>query len=122
MASAFEEYSEEKKYAEESLKTKRAREKLRKQIEESESKITPEALKEKTKEIHRWIARHAHHRITLKNKDISLFDENQNTAKLSQRVTVIADSIQKDMKEWPKSLKNMKFDSLKKIFNEKAKT
>jgi hypothetical protein len=82
-----------KKLAEESLKTRKAREKIRKQLEDVEKKMTPQALEKKTIEIHRWIARHAPHRIVLKNKNISLFDENQNTARLSTRVSALADML-----------------------------
>lgn len=79
--------------AEESKKTRKAREKLKKQLDDFERQLTPQALEKKTIEIHRWIARHAHHRIVLKNKNICLFDENQNTAKLSTRVSSIAEML-----------------------------
>ena len=48
--------------------------------------MTSQALRQKSLEIHRWIARHAAERVVLKSKSISLFDENQNTAKLSQKI------------------------------------
>jgi len=86
-----------KRLAQESSKTQKAREKLRRHWSDLEKKITAEALQEKTEEIHRWIARHAHLRIHLKNKNISLFDENQNAAKISQRVKVIAKKLSDDM-------------------------
>lgn len=82
-----------KQLAEESSKTKKAREKLKRQLEAVEKKITAAALEKKTVEIHRWIARHAQHRVVLRTKAISLFDENQNTAKLSHRVASLADQI-----------------------------
>lgn len=82
--------------AEESPKTKKAREKLKKQLEALDRKITPQALQKKTIEIHRWIERHAQHRVVLKNKSICLFDENQNTAALSQRVVQLADKLKKE--------------------------
>ena len=82
---------------EESEKTKKVREKLIKKFQVYDAKITPEALKKKRTEIHRWIARHAHHRVALKNKNISLFDENQNAAKLSTRITSLADKIREDI-------------------------
>jgi hypothetical protein len=82
--------------AEESLKTRKAREKLKKQLDALEKKITPQALEKKAIEIQRWIARHASSRIALKTKSISLFDENQNAADLSQRVSVLADQIKKE--------------------------
>lgn len=86
-----------KRLAPESVKTQKAREKLRRHWSDLEKKVTPEALQEKIEEIHRWIARHAHQRIHLKNKNISLFDENQNAAKISQRVKVVAKKLSDDM-------------------------
>jgi hypothetical protein len=83
----------EKKMAPESAKTRRAREKLKRQIEETQKKITQQALEKKSHEIHRWIARHAQHRVVLRSKTISLFDENQNTAKLSERVSKLAKTL-----------------------------
>lgn len=82
-----------KEIAEESLRTKKAREKLRKRLDALDQKITPQALKEKSIEIHRWIARHAEKRVVLREKSISLFDENQNAAQLSQRIAKIAERI-----------------------------
>jgi hypothetical protein len=90
------EREKKKNIAEESSKTRKAREKLKKQLDAFEKKITPQALEKKTIEIHRWIARHASHRVVLRSKDISLFDENQNTAKISERVTKLADQIKKE--------------------------
>jgi len=85
--------SKKNEIVEESQKTKKAREKLRKRLADLEQKVTPQALREKTIEIQRWIARHAEHRVVLKNKTISLFDTNQNAAKLSQRIAKIADQL-----------------------------
>lgn len=76
--------------AEESAKTRKAREKLKKQLEDFEKKMTPEALGKKTIEIHQWIARNTQDRVVIKNK-FSLFDKNQNTAKLSARVSSLAE-------------------------------
>lgn len=56
-----------------------------------DAKITKEALNQKTIEIHRWISRHADRRIALKDKAISLFDENQNTAEVSQKISKLAE-------------------------------
>ena len=84
-------------FAEESLKTQKARAKLIRRFGEHEKKITPEELEKKAVEIHRWIARHAPNRVALKAKSISLFDENQNTAKLSRRVAQLAESIQQEL-------------------------
>lgn len=85
--------TQNKEIAQESLKTRKAREKLKKQLENIEKKITPQALERKTIEIHRWIQRHASQRIVLKSKAISLFDENQNTAKLSQKIIALAEKL-----------------------------
>lgn len=82
--------------AEESQKTRKAREKLKRQLDALEKKVTPQALEKKAIEIQRWIARHAANRVILKTKSISLFDENQNAAELSQRVETLADQIKKD--------------------------
>ncbi len=93
-----------KRIAPESLKTRKAREKLLKHWEDVEKQITPEALQEKTDEIHRWIARHAQYRVPLKEKNISLFDENQNAAKISQRVTAVAQKLHEEMQFLAKAI------------------
>lgn len=82
--------SKRKEIVEESHKTKRAREKLKKQLDALEVHFTEQALEQKSIEIQRWISRHAEHRIPLKNKSIALFDENQNAAALSHRVAKLA--------------------------------
>lgn len=87
----------EKKIAEESEKTKKAREKLRKRLLELEKKVTTQALERKNMEIHRWIARHAPQRIVLRSKNISLFDENKNTAEISQRISKVALQLKRDI-------------------------
>ncbi len=88
--------SNEKKkdFAEESPKTRRAREKLKKHLDAFEGKITPQALQKKAIEIHRWISRHAADRIVLKSKTISLFDENKNAAEISQKISKLTEQIQ----------------------------
>lgn len=83
-----------KELAEESLKTKKAREKLKKRLESMDTQITREAIDRKSIEIHRWISRHADRRIALKDKEISLFDENQNAASVSLKISKIAEKIQ----------------------------
>lgn len=89
--------TEKKEIAEESYKTKKTREKLRKQLEDHQKQITPQALEEKTIEIQQWIARRASERVVLRDKSISLFDENQNAAKLSQKVSVIAEQLKTEI-------------------------
>ncbi len=76
--------------ADESDKTKKARAKLKKRLFELEKKVTVQALERKNMEIHRWIARHAPQRIVLRTKNISLFDENKNTAEISSRISKVA--------------------------------
>lgn len=88
-----------KTVAEESPKTQRAREKLRRQLEAEQQKITAKALEKKSDEIHRWIARYAHQRVPLKSKAISLFDGNQNTADISQRILKFVTQLQSPAKD-----------------------
>ena len=88
--------NKQKQIAEESDKTRKAREKLKKQLEANDKKITSQALKKTSIEIHRWIGRHAQNRVVLKSKNISLFDENQNTATISHRVGHLAEQIRRD--------------------------
>lgn len=87
----------EKEIAEESLKTKKVREKLKKHLESFDQKVTAPALKKKLIEIHRWIERHASQRVVLKEKSISLFDENRNAAEFSQRVGILVKKLKQDM-------------------------
>ncbi len=87
----------EKEIAEESLKTKKVREKLKKHLESFDQKVTASALKKKLIEIHRWIERHASQRVVLKEKSISLFDENRNAAEFSQRVGLVVEKLKQDM-------------------------
>ncbi len=98
MASSSEK-ERKKLIAEESQKTRKAREKLKRQLDALEKKVTPQALEKKAIEIQRWIARHASNRVALKGKSISLFDENQNAAELSQRVSQLADQIKTDFSQ-----------------------
>jgi hypothetical protein len=80
--------------AEESEKTKKARAKLLKRVEDLNKKITPQAIKRKSDEIIRWISRNASDRVQLKTKSIKLFDENENTAELSQKTSKVALQLQ----------------------------
>ena len=94
MVSVPEKKDKKKLVIEESIKTKKSREKLRLRLDNIDAKITKEALAKKTIEIHRWISRHADQRIVLKDKSISLFDENENAADISQRISKIAEKMQ----------------------------
>jgi hypothetical protein len=89
--------------AKESEKTEKARIKLKKKLEKIDRQVTQDGLKKKVQEIHHWISRHSSNRIVLRDKNISLFDENQNTAKYSLRIASILDN-----------LKNKGFINLKK--------
>ncbi len=82
--------------APESIKTKKARAKLLKQLEAVESKINSKALEKKSMEIHRWIARHAPGRVVLRSKNISLFDENKNAADVSRKIETLALRLRQD--------------------------
>ncbi len=106
-----------KQFAEESSKTRKAREKLKKQLDALDKHISPQALKKKSIEIHRWIERHAPHRVVIPTK-ISLFDENQNTAGLSHRVSSLAEQIRCD---YPIDTgdSEMKMTKLKKMISRK---
>jgi hypothetical protein len=82
------------KNAEESAKTRKAREKLQKKLAFLDEKITPGALKEQVEEIHAWIAKNAASRISFPEKELALFDENQNTAPVSRKIAYAMDQIQ----------------------------
>ena len=79
--------------AEESEKIQKIRQKIKKRLDDLEKNITIEALEKKTEEIHSWIARHAFNRVILKDKNISLFDKNQNAAKLSRYVSTALEKL-----------------------------
>lgn len=87
---------ERKRIAPESIKTKRAREKLRKRWEEQSRFITEAALTETIEKIHTWIAVNAPNRVPLKEKSIRLFDQNQNAAALSQKVQAFAKKLYRE--------------------------
>lgn len=82
-------------YAEESPKTQRAREKLKRQFALLDEQITQEALLESKEKIYETISRRTRDRVLLKNKNISLFDENQNAASVSSRVKKLMDKLNK---------------------------
>lgn len=71
--------------AKESRQVEKARRKLKLQIQEEHQLVTEAALHKVSQDIKNWISRHAEERIKLKQKDISLFDENQHSAKIHSR-------------------------------------
>lgn len=87
---------DDKPLAPESLKTRRAREKLLKQWEEEKQQITPKAIADTTNKIRKWIADNAKHRVPIKEK-IELFNRNQNAADLSRKVQLFADKLKENM-------------------------
>jgi hypothetical protein len=79
----------------ESEKTKRAREKLKAKFDRTDKKITEKALKDKAQEIASWIERHSLDRLSV-DKDISLFDQNRNSAKMSKSIEKLAEEIKNE--------------------------
>lgn len=97
-----------KPIAPESLKTKRAREKLLKQWEAEKEHFTPTALAETVDKIHKWIADNAKHRVLIKEKSIKLFNQNQNAADISKKVQVFAEKLKEDMQHFGKAFLDQK--------------
>lgn len=91
---------------EESFKTRKVREKLKKHLEKIDQKITQQELNRKISEIHRWISRHATHRVSVKAKSFSLFDENQNTAKISQKIAALTVQLKTQFQDNIRSFEN----------------
>jgi predicted amino acid-binding ACT domain protein len=83
--------------AEESGKTKKARAKLKNKLEATEKKLQNQTLDKKSQEISKWIERHASDRVSVK-KDISLFDQNRNSAKMSRNIEKLAEELALDIK------------------------
>ncbi len=81
----------------ESDKTKRARQKLKAKLDGTDKKVTDAALKNSSQEIAGWIERHSSERISVE-KDISLFDQNQNSAKMSRSVKKLAEQLAMELK------------------------
>ena len=80
------------KLAQESSKTERDRRKLEKQFNEIDSQVTPEALQDCTNRICERINRLAPFRVSV-NNGFGLFDSNQNSQNISQKVSEIAQRI-----------------------------
>ncbi len=99
MAAAEKEGFEEKILAPESLKTRRAREKLLKQWNEEREQFTQKALEETIDKIHKWIADNAKHRIPIKGKGIKLFNQNEEAAAISSKVQQFAEKLKVDMQQ-----------------------
>lgn len=80
-------------FAQESDKTKRAREKLRNRLDLLEKKITEKDLQRAIVDIHERISLYASDRVPLREKSIALFDNNQHPAKSSAKVAKFAQKI-----------------------------
>ncbi len=90
-----------KEIAPESIKTKRAREKLRKRWESEKELFTPKALQKTIEKIHKWIADNAKNRISIKEKSsIKLFNQNKDAAEISKKLQVFAENLKKDMRHF----------------------
>lgn len=87
------------KYANESGKTKKVREKLLDKWAEYDAFITEDAIKKTVEKIHDWIATHSVERVSLKDKEFRLFDQNKNAALLSKKVQLLAQKISNDTHE-----------------------
>jgi len=90
---SYRERQRRKSIAPESIKTKRAREKLRRQWAAQDLLITPQALADTVDKIHKWIATNAPHRTPLKEK-IRLFDYGENAAAISRKIEQFAQKLQ----------------------------
>jgi hypothetical protein len=102
MAAQEKESFREKPLAPESLKTRRAREKLLKAWEAEKNLFTAKAIEETVDKIHKWIADNAKYRVPIKEKNIKLFNQNQNAAAISKKVQGIADKLKADMAQFGK--------------------
>ena len=84
--------------ADESPKTQKARHKIKKKLDKLEAQITPKALKAKSVEIAEWIEKYSADRVTVQ-KDLSLFDQNRNSVKMSRSVEKLAQELALKFKE-----------------------
>ncbi|MFY7842481.1 MAG: hypothetical protein ACOVOR_00455 [Rhabdochlamydiaceae bacterium] len=82
---------------EESVKATKIKNKLLKHWDHIDRQITKESLEETASKIHLSIAKNATQRVHLKAKPITLFAENQNTAKISKKISQITDKIKKEI-------------------------
>lgn len=71
--------------AKESAQVQKARKKIKDQLADAEKRINPEALHEMARIIQLQLSRRSSERINLKNKTVTLFDENQHSAKTESK-------------------------------------
>jgi hypothetical protein len=86
----------DKKTAQESEKTKKAREKLKNRLKKIDSMVTSQAIDEKKDQISDWISRHSWSRDSVTKDDLGLFDQNRNPAPLSKKAQGMKDRLEKD--------------------------
>jgi hypothetical protein len=77
----------------ESSKILKARQKLQEEWARLDVLITPSALAATIEKIHSRIAQNSMHRVSLRKKEIRLFDQNKNAAALSRKVQILAKRI-----------------------------
>ncbi|HEY4831653.1 MAG TPA: hypothetical protein VIH61_03735 [Waddliaceae bacterium] len=93
--------------ATESLQVQKARKKLEKKLISEQKQLNIAAIEQMKRAIQIWISRHQAERVTLQQKAIELFDENQHSAKTRSRYVVhLLNKLRKE--EQPKSLKLLK--------------
>lgn len=71
--------------AKESAQIHKARQKIQEQLIAAEKRTSPQALENMAKIIEKQLARRKPERITLKGRQITLFDENQHPAKTESK-------------------------------------
>lgn len=97
MATAEKENFKERPLAPESLKTRRAREKLLKQWEAEKEHFTEKAIEETAEKIKKWIADNSKNRIQIKkDKSIKLFNHNHDSAEVSKKVQQLSERLKTD--------------------------
>lgn len=74
-----------KQKAKESAQVKKARRKLKAQMEAEQEKFDDAALRKVKAAMQRWISRNAAERVKLEDKSIALFDENRHPAKTQSK-------------------------------------
>lgn len=84
----------DKSIAKESDKVIKARKKIELEFSNLEKKINEIALEKTKSSINQWISKYSNERVVLKNKNITLFDENQNAAKISKFIVKTSMKIQ----------------------------
>ncbi len=72
-----------KKCAKESPHVQRTRSRLKKRLHDIDTQVTPNALREVSHNIYKWLRRHEGERIPLSDRPIKVFDENEHSEKIT---------------------------------------